>query len=460
MIIQDKIDIKVNSTSLKYYRNLGYDVKLHDNVRIDVNHLTHSSFYEIEVKCDCCGKVKKIKYYYYLKNIKKYNLYCCSNLCAYELKNKNTNIEKYGFDSYSKTDEFKNKYKETCLKEYGVDNASKEKNIRKKLSNNKLQYWKNKLKKEYNVISINEDNYEMKCDCGKEHNFFINKNILNNRKQLNTILCTICHPVKSYFSSGLEIQLRNFIEDNYNNVKSNYRLLGKELDIYIPELKLAFEFNGLYWHNELNKPNNYHLEKTELCENNGIQLIHIYEDDWIYKQDIIKSMILNKLGKLSNKIYARKTKIKEITDNKLVREFLDKNHIQGYIRSSIKVGLFYEDELVSLMIFIKRKNNYELLRFCNKLNTNVIDGSNKLFKFFIKNYNPKIIITYADRSWSQGNLYKQLGFKSDGKTQSNYYYIVDRKRNYRNNETEHQIMLDKKIYRIFDSGNLKFIYIG
>jgi hypothetical protein len=224
------------------------------------------------------------------------------------------------------------------------------------------------------------------------------------------------------------------------------------------------------------------LNKTELCEKNGIQLIHIYEDDWLYKQDIVKSMILNKLGKTSNKIYARKCEIREITDNKLVREFLDKNHVQGFIGSKIKIGLFYKDELVSLMTFGKRRvamgkktsdeGEFELLRFCSKLNTNVVGGGNKLFKHFVKNYDPKIITTYVDRSWSQGNLYKQLGFKCEGKTEPNYYYIIDRIRHHRFNFrkdvlvkegydpelTEHKIMLNRKIYRIFDSGNLKFEY--
>jgi hypothetical protein len=253
-----------------------------------------------------------------------------------------------------------------------------------------------------------------------------------------------------------------------------------ELDIFIPKLKLAFEFNGLYYHNEIHKPNNHHLNKTILCDENHIQLFHIYEDDWIYKQNIIKSMILNKLGKTPNKIYARKTSIKEINDNKLVKDFLNNNHLQGYIASSIKIGLYYNDELISLMTFGKRRvalgskndNSYELLRFCSKLNTNVVGGANKLFKYFIKNYDTKEIITYADRSHSNGNLYEKLGFNFIGYTDTNYHYIIDGIRHHRfnyrkdklvkqgfdKNKSEHQIMLERKIYRIYNSGNMKFIY--
>ena len=122
---------------------------------------------------------------------------------------------------------------------------------------------------------------------------------------------------------------------------------------------------------------------------------------------------------------------------------------------------------------LKSKNNgYELLRFCNKLNTSVIGGADKLFKYFIKNYKPKEVISYADRSWSQGDLYKKLGFNFVRKTPPNYYYIIGNKKYYRFNfrkdkliregfdslKSEHEIMLERKIYRIYDSGSLKMKY--
>jgi len=247
-------------------------------------------------------------------------------------------------------------------------------------------------------------------------------------------------------------------------------------------LKLAFEFNGVWWHNELNKEDNYHLNKTELCEKQGIELIQIWEDDWLYKQSIVKSMILNKLDKIENKIYATKCEIKEIVDNSLVKNFLDKNDTHGFIDSKIKIGLFYNNELISLIIFGNHRDEmnkkeinegeYELLRFCNKLDTNVMGGELKLFEYFIKNYNPNKIIAYTDRSFSQGKLYEILGFNFINKTEPNYYYVINgirkNKLNYRKdtlikegfdpNKTEHEIMLDRKIYRIYDSGNLKYIW--
>ena len=392
-------------------------------------------------------------------------------------KSKKTNLKKYGVKHPSQSDIIKDKIKKTNLEKYGVNHPMMIDEIKNKAINNAVDKKNKKIidNKNNNILKVNnkECNYIILCNkCNKEYS--IKYDLYKNRKRINTEICTICNPLNSS-KSGLENQLFDFISNNIDVKRNQRKILDNkyELDIYIPDLKLAFEFNGLYWYNELYKDKNYHLNKTELCEKNGIQLIHIYEDDWIYKQDIVKSMILNKLGKTSNKIYARKCEIREITDNKLVREFLDENHIQGFIGSKIKLGLFYENELVNLMTFSKKNidnGEFVLLRFCNKLNTDVVDGGNELFKYFVRNYNPKKITTYADRSWNQDNLYEQLGFKYEGKTDPNYYYIIDGIRHHRFNFrkdilvkegydtslTEHQIMLNRKIYRIFDSGNLKF----
>ena len=178
------------------------------------------------------------------------------------------------------------------------------------------------------------------------------------------------------------------------------------------------------------------------------------------------------------RIYARKCQIKEVThiDSK---KFLNMNHIQGQLNSSIRLGLYLDDELVSLMTFgglrkalgtSQKDGSYELLRFCNKLNTTVIGGANKLLKNFINLYKPKEIISYADRRWSIGNLYIKLGFDLNHYSQPNYFYVINDKRNNRfnyrkdvlikegfdKNKTEHEIMLERKIYRIYDSGTICF----
>jgi hypothetical protein len=275
-----------------------------------------------------------------------------------------------------------------------------------------------------------------------------------------------------------EIMISDFIKSlNIKTINNSRKIISPlELDIFIPSHNVAIEYNGLYWHSEINKPSNYHLNKTEMCEKQGIQLIHIFEDEWLYKQDIVKSRLKNILGLTPNKIYARKCVIKEI-DIETSKKFLNENHIQGNVNSSIKIGLFYNNVLVSLMTFGKGRialggnsNQFELLRFCNKLESIVIGGADKLLKYFIKTYNPKEIISYADRRWSQGGLYDKLNFIKTHNSQPNYWYINNNRREYRfgyrksilvkkgfnPNKTEHQIMLDRKIYRIYDCGNIAY----
>jgi len=311
----------------------------------------------------------------------------------------------------------------------------------------------------------------------KEHGEFIQRP----NDHLNGRGCAKCFFAKSQSEEDLLTYIKSICD--YEIIERSKNIISPlELDIYIPELKIAFEFNGLYWHNEINKHNKYHLNKTELCEAQGIHLIHIYEDDWMFKTDIVKSRINNLLNK-SSRIYARKCELKEVSF-KDAKEFLNNNHLQGNCISKFRYGLFYNGELVSLMTFGSRRKNlgslnenngYELLRFCNKLNYTVVGGADKLFKHFISTINPEQIISYADRSWTMNNgssVYDSLGFLFNGCTVPSYSYIVDRKREdrfgYRKDllvkngfdslKSEHEIMLERKIYRIYNSGNLKYIW--
>lgn len=415
-------------------------------------------------------------------------------------KTKNTNLEKYGVEYPSQSDEIKNKIKtasinnfkdinksidiknkmkESCLEKYNSEHYSQSEFYKCIVKNRKIKLLSEKYKLEISDI----DNGIITSICDKcNQKFEANYQLLYNRFIYNKPLCTICNPVDSLSAS--EVEVKNFIMKNYTGeVLLNNRNIIKpyELDIYLPDLKLAFEFNGLFWHSEVYKDKEYHYNKTEMCERIGIQLINIYEDDWSHKQDIVKSIILNKLGKFSDKIYARKCDIKIINNNKLIKEFLNKNHIQGYISSEFKIGLFYNNEIVSLLTLGKKRKimsstsdnyNYEIYRFCNRLNTTVIGGLSKLFNYVIKNFNFLTIISYVDRSYFNGNNYLKIGFKMDSKTQPNYYYIINGKKEYRlkfrkdilvkegfdKYKTEHQIMLDRGFFRIYNSGNYKMIY--
>lgn len=277
-----------------------------------------------------------------------------------------------------------------------------------------------------------------------------------------------------------ENKIKSFVTSlNLITINNNKTLIKPyELDIFIPSHNIAIEYDGLYWHSELHKDKNYHLNKTESCEKQGIKLIHIFEDEWLHKQDIVKSRLKNILGLTETKIFARKCVIKEVPskDSKL---FLDNNHIQGNVNAKIKLGLYYDNELVSIMTFgglrktmgnNTKEGVYELMRFCNKLDTTIIGSASRLLSYFIKTYKPIQIVSYADRRWSDGGLYETLGFEFKHNSEPNYFYILRQKREYRFNfrkselikqgfdstKSEHQIMLERGIYRIYDCGNKRY----
>ena len=199
------------------------------------------------------------------------------------------------------------------------------------------------------------------------------------------------------------------------------------------------------------------LEKTELCEAKGIQLIHIFEDEWLFKQDIVKSRISGLLGH-NEKIYARLCECKEIT-NKEAEEFLNKNHLQGSCVSKYRYGLYYKDRLLSVMTFGKsrfKKNEFELLRFANSLNVNVIGGASKLFKHFLNDHKDiNTVITFADRRWSQGHVYEKMGFERIDTIKPNMFYILKgRQRVSRFYSWKNEI--PSNTYTINDCGNYKY----
>ena len=336
----------------------------------------------------------------------------------------------------------------------------------------------NKYKYFNDYISSRE---KIKINCS-EHGEF--KQTPNNH--LDGHGCPKC----SNIISKAELEIVDWLKEiGINNIQTSNRniLNNKELDIYLPDHKLAIEFNGIYWHSEDYKDDNYHLQKTEECLSKGITLIHIFEDEWLMKKNIVKSRIKNllKLTKSNKTIYARNTFIKEI-DSVQARKFLDNNHLQGFVGAKIHLGLFYKhnnnEYLVSYMSFGNLRKNlgqreindshYELLRFCNFIDYRVIGGASKLLKYFEKTYKPERIISYADRRWSTGNLYEQLKFTLSHKSKPNYFYLEGNKRHNRfgyrkdiliskyncNPEmTEKEFCRDiLGLTRIYDCGNLVY----
>lgn len=191
-----------------------------------------------------------------------------------------------------------------------------------------------------------------------------------------------------------------------------------ELDIYLPELKLAVEYNGVFWHSVDRKGKGYHIQKRKACEKQGIRMLSIWECDWqdSRKRPIIERYLKNALGVKDEKtVYARKCTIKDV-DNKTYRDFMDKNHIQGYATAKeVKKGLFTSDgELVACMSFKILKNKdqkvtpfvmWDMVRYATSCN--VPGGRSKLFKHIQKEFRMDHVQSFLDRDYFTGVSYKE-----------------------------------------------------
>ena len=459
------------------YKCSSNDEELRENTkstlikRYGVSHYSKTDEYK--------SKVKKT-------SLEKYGSTNYSKTDEYKKKSKKTYLDRYGVDSYTKTDEYKEKSKKTCLDKYGVDSYTKTdecknliksslyKRIGQDMVFKDIQYRKDNFEisnNDFYLEYLGNSISEFKCDFGLEHTFSISTDNYYGRKHSNNKLCTICNPISS-LSSIKEDMLYNFILENYKGkIIKNYKDQF-EIDIYLPELSIGIEFNGIYYHSDKFKEKNYHISKSNFFKNKLIHIFHIWEDDWTYHNDIVKSQILNLLSLTKNKIYARNCDVREvnIVDS---RKFLNNNHIQGFVKSNIKIGLYYNEELVSFMSFdhYEGRNKigdteWNLNRFCSLLRTNVVGGASKLLSYFIKNTKVSRIVSYADKDWSSGTLYNKLGFELVSETSADYKYIIGDKRihksRYRKSRlvkskmTEYQIMKSSDINRIYDCGKLKF----
>lgn len=371
MILDKTTKIKIVNKNKKYYLNKGYNIN-NSTIDIKIEDLPLFCKNILQVQCDYCGKEQKLAYYAYMKNYNKGNVYNC-NECK-NIKIEQTNLKKYGVKRPIQNKEIQQKLQQTNFEKYGFNTASKNEDIKKKTK----QTTTNKLKQkyqQYNILNIENGICDIFCEKCKTI-YQINFSLLNLRIKYNVETCIYCNPINT-FNSNSEHQLLEFILEYYSGpiiIKNRTIIKPYELDIYLPELKLAFEYNGVYWHSEYEKEINYHQMKSDLCDEKGIQLIHVWEDDWKYKQEIIKSIILNKLNIYEQIINSKDCEIKKINNK---NQFLFKNHLDGSIESISNYGLFYNNELVSLICL---KDN-KIIRYCDKLFYKVLNSLETLLQF-------------------------------------------------------------------------------
>jgi hypothetical protein len=416
---------------------------------------------------------------------------------------------KYGVDNPSKSPLVKAKMKSTFMSRYGVDNPSKDPAVVEKIQKSAIERFEVKKdsilekRRKTNLekygratnkqIHISQESlhlmkdlewlryqhFELKKSCGqiaKELgisatpilNFFAENDISAIRHSTSSIEQEVIEYLQSITDASIEQSNRTIL----NN---------KEIDIFVPDKNLAIEINGIYWHcEEKGKSKKYHLDKTIECEKSHIHLIQIYDSEWLdpVKHDIVKSKLNHLLGR-SIKIPARKCQVKEI-DNKLYQSFVERNHLQGFIASGIKIGLFYQDQLVSAAGFGKSRFNkqfqFELLRYCSEKYHTVVGGLSKILAYFDRLVGNVGVISYADRRWTNsinGNLYQNSGFELIGQSDPNYKYfhlnnpglllsrnqfqkhlLAEKLSIFDPDLSEYQNMSLNRYYRIWDCGNL------
>lgn len=335
------------------------------------------------------------------------------------------------------------------------------------------------LKEGYTLYSTNYKNNKDKLHliCPEGHEYSVSWDNWSSKGSR----CPVC---QKSGKSLPEIELIEFIKGLGLEVESGTRSIISpyELDIFIPRKNIAIEYCGLYWHSELmGKDRNYHNNKLSMCNDNDIKLITIFEDEWVSKKNIVKSRLTNLLiDREINKIYARKCTIKEIS-NKEAKEFFCDNHLQGYSISSIRLGLFYDEVLVSAMTFSKpslskghksyNQGVWELSRYCTKTDHLVVGGPSKLLTYFEKNYEWNELFSYADLRWSTGGLYNKLRFNLVGTTKPNYWYFKNNKERIHRfalrktkdepkDRTEWELRMKQNWNRIWDCGNLKYVKLN
>lgn len=259
-------------------------------------------------------------------------------------------------------------------------------------------------------------------ECG--HVWRINPHNFLQKQTLSQ--CPTCHPPIGYSRSLGELELLHWIKSKYSGkvICSNRATLeGLEIDIFLPELNLAIEYNGEYWHSDVHKDMYYHQYKANLAAEKGIKIIQIFEHEWKTKQSIVKSRLKSMMG-LNQTFGARHFRVEQVPFPKY---FLIDNHIQGAGNpTSINLALVMNHEIAAVMTFGTPRFNteyqYELIRFCSLIDINIPGAASKLFKAFITLYSPKSILSYSDKCWSNGNLYKQLKFEYLKTSKPGYFY--------------------------------------
>lgn len=393
----------------------------------------------------------------------------CSAKCAANSKN--------FISRFQKRDEVaaNSKRKLTMISKYGVEYNSQRDDIKASISTRLSE------------SQIGEKAFQLLSDSNwlDYHYNILNKSAVRIASEIGVFYGTVLSYCRRYGftiqqhynTSQGEVEICEFLKQYEITFVRNSKILNNlEVDIFIPEYNVGIEYHGLYWHSmntEDIRLKNLHKDKADIAQKNGIQLLQIFSDEWEHKKDIWKSIILHKLGKSSNRVFARKCTLKYI-DSRCAREFYVDNHLHGFVGGT-HIALIYDDYIVGILTYGKSRfdNTFEILRICFKQGYHVAGGVSKLLTYLpVGEYT-----TYGDKRFTSFMGYTN-NFVNIASTQPGYYWVTpgSLKRISRYTTQKHKLhnLLDLRYdpvetekenmfrcnYRlIYDAGHYKFKYI-
>jgi len=387
------------------------------------------------------------------------------------LKNKiiDSTRKRYGVDCAFQSKELKAKIRETCIKKYGFESASKSEIVKKNVRESNI--------KKYGVenprmLQISEKS--LRCLKSKEwmveNHLVMRKSMADIAYELDVSPCTVKrylvrHEIKRLRicnSSIFETQLFEFVKLLCPDaIRNAIKIISgnKELDVYVPSKNVAIEFDGLFWHSFGGEgkieDKNKHLLKTVECCDRGIQLFHVFENEWLdeARRDIWKSIISSRLG-FNEKIDAPECEAVNIDVND-TNNFLNEHHLHGKYEPGFNVGLVHDGELISLMVFNELNNReWELVRSCNKKFIDVV-GTDLMMRYFINEHDPLSIIFRADRRYCNQNKNIEMRFVGSSDPDC-FYFKFGNPYFQRGLEFEADSMFANGYRRIWDCGNMVF----
>ncbi|VVC06391.1 Uncharacterised protein [uncultured archaeon] len=401
--------------------------------------------------------------------LKTYGVKNCSQLQEIKDKKITTSLRNNGVKYPHQSEKVQEQFKQTCLRIYGTENPHQNAKV--------IEKTRKTCQDRFGVdcvLQSEEIKEKIKQDNLAKHGVAFssqvhippqllivlqNKNLLEQSlqnttvkelaKQLSINASTVydyIHQHQIRYSSpnfsSYEQEIREWLTNHSINFESNVQniISPQELDIYIPTHKLAIEFDGLYWHSESGgKDKWYHWNKTKKCQEKGIRLIHIFEDEWMKKKEICLDLLSRFLNLPMQRAMARKCSFQKVSSHD-AKKFLKANHLQGFASAKVYLGLYFQRNLIQLLSFsparYSQKIEWENIRFCNKIGFQVIGGLEKLWKHFLKEYHPQSVVSYCDLRWFAGSSYRKLGFFLANENDPQYYYTDHQSRWHRSMFTQ------------------------